>query len=112
GRGSCIKEEGKIKEVKVFLEGWEEGKNRKRLKVGGNEKIYGCLYGEEGNIEFGGGGGFEGNLLSGGKSVKVWGGWRRRSAVVFGAEGKVEMWEGGMVRGGVIAEWLDMKGGA
>ncbi|WP_144461928.1 DUF7305 domain-containing protein [Siminovitchia fortis] len=112
GSGSSINEEGKINQLNVFLEGSHDPKNPKTLKLGGNQKIYGSLYAEDANIEFGAGGGFQGNLLTGGKSVKLSGGSRTTSALVFAPDANVEISEGGMVTGAVIAQSLDMKGGA
>lgn len=112
GSGSSINEEGKINQLNVFLEGSHDPKNPKTLKLGGNQKIYGSLYAEDANIEFGAGGGFQGNLLTGGKSVKLSGGSRTTSALVFAPNANVEISEGGMVTGAVIAQSLNMKGGA
>ncbi|RWR11861.1 hypothetical protein QNH23_00040 [Siminovitchia fortis] len=112
GSGSSINKDGEVKQLNVFLKGSHDPKNPKTLKLGGDQKIFGSLYAEDANIEFGAGGGFQGNLLTGGKSIKLSGGSRTTSALVLAPNANVELSEGGMVTGAVIAQSLNMKGGA
>lgn len=112
GSGSTINNNGDVKKLNVFFKGAHDPNKPKTLKLGGAQKIFGSLYAEDANIEFGSGGGFQGNLLTGGKSVKFSGGSRTKSSLVLAPNAHVELLEGGQITGAVIAQSLNMKGGA
>lgn len=81
------------------------------VQLGGNQKIYGSLYAESANLDFGGGGGFQGNLYTGGTSVKLNGGARVETSVLYAPSAHVELTGGGKVTGAIISSSFHGGGG-
>lgn len=111
GGGSTINDNGSVNRLDVFLKGSQNPNSPKSLILGGSQKIFGSLYSEDANIEFNGGGGFQGNLFTGGKSVEIGGGAATTSPLILAPNATVELYGGGTVTGVVIAKSLLMSGG-
>lgn len=72
------------------------------------------LYAWDANIEIVGSAGFTGQLVTGGRSVKVSGGSSAQSdsTVVYAPNSTVELVEGGVMRGAIVSDIFKLSGGA
>lgn len=106
GAGSKINENTKDpKRLLVYQQGSNE------INLSGDQKIYGSLYAEQSNIIITGGGGFQGNIYSGGKRVQVKGGTHVNTQLFLVPNAKFELSEGGHIKGSIIADSFTGTGG-
>lgn len=112
GRGSSVNENGDISRLNIFLKGTGSKHNRKELKIAGSQKIYGSLYAEDADIHFSGGGGFVGNIFTGGKNLIIEGGSTITTQLIFAPQADVRMAEGGNLKGMIVAKRFYNTGGA
>lgn len=112
GSGSSVNKNGDISRLNIFLKGTGSKHNRKELKIEGSQKIYGSLYAEDADIHFSGGGGFVGNIFTGGKNLIIEGGSTITTQLIFAPQADVRMAGGGNLKGMIVANHFYNTGGA
>lgn len=111
GSGSTINNGGSLDQLGVYLEKSTDPKKPKEVKLAGSQKIFGSLYAEDANIHITGGGGFQGNILTGGKKVTINGGGSAYSSLILAPNADVLLAGGGNVKGAIYANTLYADGG-
>ncbi|WP_419962613.1 pilus assembly PilX N-terminal domain-containing protein [Psychrobacillus sp. BM2] len=111
GSGATINDNGNAEKINIYLKGSEKSNNAKTFSLAGAQKIYGSLYAEDADIELAGGGGFNGNLFTGGKSFRVSGGSWVNSPLLF-APNATFIHSNGTINGKIIANSYEITGGA
>ncbi len=86
-------------------------KGNTSVVLGGDQKVYGSLYAESANITIGNGGGFIGNIYTGGAEVKVNGGTWVNTQLFLAPNAEFILAEGGNIKGLVIADSFIATGG-
>lgn len=111
GGGSTINSPGTVNRLDVFLKGSQAKSKSNSLSLSGSQIIFGSLYAENADIEFTGGGGFQGNIFTGGREIKVSGGAETTSPLILAPNAAMVISGGGKVTGVTIAKSLKMSGG-
>lgn len=111
GSGSTINLNGQIGQVNIFLKGSSVNGNPKNFTLSGSQKIFGSLYAENANINLTAGGGFNGNIFTGGKEFNVSGGSWTSAPLIF-APNAVFKHSNGRIKGVIIANSFELSGGA
>lgn len=106
GSGSTINNNGNIERLHVYLKG------SKKVKLSGNQKIFGSLYAETADIELTGGGGFQGHIFTGGDEVTISGGARTYSSLLYAPFADFRITGGGSVKGMILSRSFEADGGA
>lgn len=88
---------------------YQKGSNPINLE--GGQKIYGSLHAEAADISIKGGGGFQGDILTGGQNIYVGGGASVNSQLFLAPNAKFTLGEGGHIKGAVIADSFIGTGG-
>jgi type II secretory pathway pseudopilin PulG len=96
---------GDINKLKVY----QKGSNP--INLAGGQKIYGSLHAESANINITNGGGFQGDIFTGGKEIYVGGGTSVNTQVFLAPNAKFTLGEGGHIKGSVIADSFIATGG-
>lgn len=103
---SKINEGADVERLNVYYKGNEA------IKLAGSQKVYGSLYAEKADIELTAGGGFIGNIFTGGKSFKIDGGSYNQAQLFFAPNAYFDMTSGGTeFEGMIIAERFEISGG-
>jgi len=74
------------------------------LKFTGSTSYRGGIYAETANIGIGGSGGIQGNIMTGGSSVEIFGNAEANSRIIFAPNAHVELKGSGRVRGAIVAD--------
>lgn len=101
-----------VERLAFYIKGTEDPSTYKSIVLSGSQKIYGSLYAEDGNIDITAGSGFQGNIVTGGASVKFSEGTSTITQMVFAPDATVEMSGRGTVYGPIVANTFKMSGGA
>lgn len=109
GSGSTINQGGAISQLNVYL---KDSHKARRVKLAGSQKIYGSLYAETADIEITGGGGFQGHIFTGGDRMKITGGARTYSSILYAPNASFTIAGGGEVYGTVLSSSFNASGGA
>lgn len=96
---------GPTDRLNVYMDG------ENSIKLSGSQMIYGSLYAQNANIDITGGGGFQGNILTGGSLFKVSGGGNVNSQLILAPNADVKLTGGGKINGVIISKSLDASGG-
>jgi type II secretory pathway pseudopilin PulG len=112
GSGSIINMGQNVNQLNIYLTGSGSVSSPKTLTLTGSQKIYGSLYAEDANIDFGNGSGFQGNILTGGKSVTVDGGAYANTQLFYAPNADFSLLGGGTIQGSIIANSLTATGGS
>ncbi|MFJ7936428.1 PilX N-terminal domain-containing pilus assembly protein [Sporosarcina sp. NPDC096371] len=91
------------------LQVYQKGSNL--INLGGDQKVFGSLYAESATIKIGAGGGFHGNIFSGGTEVTVDGGASVNTQLFLVPNAKFTLANGGKIKGSVIADSFIGTGG-
>lgn len=110
GSGSVVNTSKDTKRLKIFLDNKSSIPNE--LSLSGAQKIYGSLYAKNTNVHITGGGGFQGNILTGGKKVEISGGGSALYTLINAPYADVVLTGGGSVKGTILGKSLTMSGGA
>jgi hypothetical protein len=111
GSGTTINNNGLTEKVNIYLKGSGDSSNPKYFELRGSQKIFGSLYAEDANITLGNGGGFHGNIFTGGKSFQVEGGVWSTSPLILAPNAKFQH-TNGTITGMIVADSYEMSGGA
>lgn len=111
GSGSTINSNGQINQVNIFLKGSDVSGNPKNFTLSGSQKVFGSLYAENANINLTAGGGFNGNIFTGGKEFNVAGGTWTTAPLIF-APNAVFKHSNGTIKGVIITKTFELSGGA
>lgn len=111
GAGSKVNNGGPIENLNVYLKGSSNPNSPKKLKLGGNQMIYGSLFAEDADIEIGGGGGFQGHIFTGGKNFIINGGARTISSLLYAPNAAFKLTGGGSIVGSIVADSFSGSGG-
>ncbi|MBS4208952.1 PilX N-terminal domain-containing pilus assembly protein [Bacillus sp. FJAT-50079] len=109
GSGSSINDGGDVSRINIFLKGSKQPDNR--LILAGSQKLYGSIYAEKANIRFTAGGGFNGNLFTGGTLFEMAGGAWSTSPIILAPNAKFEH-TNGAIKGTIVAKSYEITGGA
>lgn len=104
--GSTINQNGKVKQLNIFMKN-----NIEEVTIDGSQKINASLYAENANIYLTAGGGFKGNIFTGGTEFSITGGSSNNAQLFFAPNAHFKVKEGGKIRGKIIAEKFKMSGG-
>lgn len=110
GSGSTINNNGDMSKVNIYLKG-SNTSPKNTFTVSGNQKIRGSLYAEDANIVINSGGGFNGNIFTGGTSIIVSGGTWTTSPMILAPNAKFQH-QNGIINGVILAKSFEMSGGA
>lgn len=110
GSGSKVNSTGNTKRLRIFLD--NKSKIPNVLNLSGSQKIYGSLYAKNTNIQISAGGGFQGNILTGGNKVEINGGGSALYTMINAPDADVVLANSGTVRGTVLGKSLTMSGSA
>ncbi|KAA0965337.1 hypothetical protein FQ087_03245 [Sporosarcina sp. ANT_H38] len=106
GSGSTINSNtGDVEKLQVYQKGSSP------INLSGSQKIFGSLFAESANINIGAGGGFHGNIISGGTEVKVDGGASVNTQLFLVPNAKFTLAGGGNIKGSIIADSFIGTGG-
>lgn len=111
GSGASINNNGLSEKIKIYLKGYGNPSTQKVFQLAGSQKVFGSLYAEDANIELNNGGGFKGNIFTGGKTFKVDGGTWTHSPLIF-APSATFTHSNGTINGMIIAKSYEITGGA
>ncbi|MBS4177850.1 DUF7305 domain-containing protein [Lederbergia citrea] len=111
GSGSTINGGQSFNKLNVFLKGTGDTSKPKSVKLAGDQKVYASLYAEDANIEIGRGGGFQGHIFTGGKTVKIDGGGSGNPAFIFAPNAEFTLNGGGTIKGTIIGKSMVADGG-
>ncbi|RKL65920.1 hypothetical protein CR203_17765 [Salipaludibacillus neizhouensis] len=112
GSGSTINNNGNSDQLQLFLQSSNNPSQPKSLTLGGAQKIFASFYGEDTNISLSGGGGFQGNILTGGTSINISGGSDNKTRVFYAPNAHFSMGGGGALKGRIISNSFDASGGS
>lgn len=107
--GSSINENSDFNRLKIYVKSKTKPET---FKLSGSQKIYGSLFAENANIDFSGGGGFIGNIITGGKTVEFSGGSWINSALIFAPNADVTFSGGANAKGIIIGKSFSSNGGS
>jgi Tfp pilus assembly protein PilX len=107
--GSAINENSDFNRLKIYV---KSKTNPQTLKLSGNQKIFGSLFAENANIDFSGGGGFIGNIVTGGKTVEFSGGSWINTALIYAPNSDVRLSGGAHAKGIIISKSYTSNGGS
>jgi Tfp pilus assembly protein PilX len=110
GSGSIINTGGDINNLNIYLKGSGVPSNPKNLSLSGSQKIFGSLFAEDANLSFTNGSGFQGNILTGGKSILIDGGVYLNTQLFFAPKADLTVSSGGTVSGVIITKTLTASG--
>lgn len=106
GSGSTINAApGNAEKLKIY----QKGSNL--ISLSGDQKIFGNLHAETANIKIGNGGGFQGDIYTGGTEITVDGGTWVNSQLFLAPNAKFTLAGGGKIKGMVIADSFVGTGG-
>lgn len=105
GSGSTLNSHGKLNQLNIFYKG-------PKLSLDGNQKVYGSIYAESGNLYLTGSGGIYGNIFTGGKEVQMSGGSEITTQLLLAPNASVKMSAGGNLKGMIISKEFNNSGGA
>lgn len=106
GSGSTINNNGNVNRLNVFYKGTN------KITLAGSQKVYGSLYAKEADITLKAGGGFIGNIFTGGKNFKIDGGSYNQAQLFFAPNANFDMTSGGTkFEGMIIANTFEINGG-
>ncbi len=112
GAGSTINNNGDVNRLNVYLKGSDASNQPKKIVLSGAQKVYGSLYAEDADITLTAGGGFIGNIFTGGKNFKVDGGSYNQAQLFFAPNANFDMTSGGNeFEGMIIANTFEISGG-
>jgi len=111
GSGASINNNGLSEKINIYLKGYGNPSAQKIFQLAGSQKVFGSLYAEDANIELNNGGGFKGNIFTGGKSFKVDGGTWTHSPVILAPNATFNH-SNGTINGMIIANTYEITGGA
>lgn len=112
GSGSTINNHGDVSKLDVYLKGSNSPENAKKVTMSGSQKVFGSLYAEDADIELEAGGGFVGNIFTGGKSFKISDGSYNQAQLFFAPHAFFDMKSGGTkFEGMIIADTYAISGG-
>ncbi|WP_298470287.1 PilX N-terminal domain-containing pilus assembly protein [uncultured Psychrobacillus sp.] len=95
-----------VNKIKIYYSGNEE------IKTTGGEIIYGSIYAQRANINLGaGGGGYYGDIYTGGSSFKISGGVNGFTNLYLAPNAHFELLQGGHVKGLIVADKFSASGG-
>lgn len=109
GSGSKINDNKGPEKLSLFL---KKTKEPQTLIIGGSQKIVASLYAENANVNLGAGGGFKGNIFTGGQSFKVSGGSWSNTPFIYAPNAEFIMSGRAELKGAVIANSFKITGGA
>ncbi|ARF13104.1 DUF7305 domain-containing protein [Sporosarcina ureae] len=102
---------GSANQLGIFFEG-STTKEPKKVKFDNETQINGSFYAKDADIELTGGGGIKGNILTGGKEVKVSGGVKADPTLILAPNAAVNISGGGNISGAIYAGSFTADGGA
>lgn len=106
GAGSTINAGGEVDRLNIFYQGSD------KLTFSGSQRIEGSLYAKDAHIELKAGGGFTGNIFTGGTSFKINGGSYNKAQLFFAPNAFFDMTQGGNdFEGIIIADTFEISGG-
>ncbi len=112
GSGSTINNHGDVAKLDVYLKGSNASEEPKKVTLSGSQKVFGSLYAEDANIVLDAGGGFVGNIFTGGTSFKITGGSYNQAQLFFAPNAFFDMESGGTkFEGMIIADTYSISGG-
>lgn len=112
GSGSTINNNGDVAKLDVYLKGSGPSENRKKVTLSGSQKVFGSLYAEDADISLQNGGGFFGNIFTGGNNFKISGGSYNQAQLFFAPHAFFDMESGGTKFDGmIIADSYSISGG-
>ncbi|MEK4091184.1 DUF7305 domain-containing protein [Viridibacillus sp. FSL H8-0110] len=103
---STVNNNGSISKLKVYYKG------NNAINMAGDQRIFGSLYAKNANIKFGGSGGFQGDIYSGGSKVELDGASSAITKVFFAPNADVTLSGSGNITGAVIAKSFTASGGS
>lgn len=110
--GSTINNHGDVSKLDVYLKGSTSSENAKKITMSGSQKVFGSLYAEDADIVLEAGGGFVGNIFTGGKSFKISGGSYNQAQLFFAPNAFFDMKSGGTeFEGMIVADTYAISGG-
>lgn len=110
--GSIINTGQNINKLDIYLKGSGIPTSPKSLSIAGAQKIYGSLYAEDANLSLGGGSGFQGHIVTGGKNVTIDGGASAISQLIYAPNATFLVSGGATVKGSIVAKSLTADGGS
>lgn len=96
---------GNAEKLKIY----QKGSNL--ISLSGDQKVFGSLHAETANIKIGNGGGFQGDIYTGGTEIMVDGGTWVNSQLFLAPNAKFTLGGGGKIKGMVIADSFIGTGG-
>ncbi|TMW72051.1 DUF7305 domain-containing protein [Alteribacter natronophilus] len=111
GSGSTINTGKDSTQLNIYFLGSGNASSPREVKLSGDQQIYGSLFAEDANLDFGGGSGFFGHIVTGGRSVKIGGGSEAESRIFFAPEADLTLSGGGTVVGSVLVNSVEGSGG-
>ncbi|SDZ04346.1 PilX N-terminal [Evansella caseinilytica] len=110
--GSTINQKENMENLHIYYKGTDSPSSFKSLTLDGAQKIFGSLFAEDANIILTGGGGFQGNIITGGIRFQIDGGAEAHSNIIYAPNADIHLGGGGIIEGAVIAKSLTASGGA
>ncbi|NMD70525.1 hypothetical protein HHO41_09495 [Bacillus sp. DNRA2] len=112
GSGSVINTGQNVNKLNIYLKGSGVPTTPKTLTIGGAQKIYGSLFAEDANLNFTEGSGFQGHIITGGKTVTIDGGAYAIAQLFYAPNATFYASGGATVKGSIIAKSLTADGGS
>jgi len=100
-----------IEKLSFYVKGTDDDITYNVLGVGENTKIYGSLYAQDSNITIPGSSGFQGNIVTGGRSVTISGDTSVITHMIYAPGADVIVTGSGKVYGPIICNTFHMSGG-
>lgn len=104
GSSGSIGSSTKINDINMYFAG-------DIIRLGGNARIYGSIYAEKAELNFGAGAGFMGNVLTGGSKVTMQGGSDIASQLILAPNAEV-IHSNGVIKGMIVSKTYSASGGA
>lgn len=102
---SSINKNEDINRVNIFYEDDDE------LELDGDQVIYGSIYAKEAEIDLQDGAAIYGNVFSGGEEISLQGGSHASAQLILAPRAKVEIQDGGSVKGMIVSRKFEMEDG-
>ncbi|QNO16117.1 hypothetical protein HYG86_15745 [Alkalicella caledoniensis] len=105
-----INSEDKTQNLTIYLKGSGNPSHPKVVNISGSQKIYASLYAEDADVQLFNSGGFQGNIITGGKNVNLSGSATANVRAIYAPNAKVSVDAGANVKGVVISNEFSMSG--
>jgi hypothetical protein len=103
---STLNRHGTPEQVFTFYKGASE------LSFAGSTTFKGGVFAETANIRIGGSGGIQGNIITGGSSVEIFGNAEANSRVIYAPNAHVQLTGAGRARGAIVSDRFSAIGAA